>query len=201
MPVSAGYKDLKKRISVLRKQFLDFKPSDSPILQNQDKLRAFKLLVHAEIEAYIENAALAVWNKCDTEWRNRKRVIAPLAFLIMFSSSKFEGHEKQLLKNDRIEQALISFKTVIKNNNGIKKKNILQLLVPFGVDYLSIDQTWLSTIDSYGSSRGAVAHNSFAVQKQLDKNDELNNLAFVLRGISRMDIKLQKICSSRRMPF
>lgn len=199
MPVSVLYKKLKQRISILKKQFLKFQPSDSS--ENQDKLRAFKLLVHAEIESYIENAVLEVWSKCDTEWKTNKKVITPLKFLIMFSTSRFEANDQQLTKNTRIDQILTSFKTSINNNNGIKKKNILQLVVPLGIDYSSIDPTWLSTIDSYGSSRGDVAHNSFSVQKQLDKKDELNNLDFVLKGIKKMDIKLQKISSNRRRSF
>lgn len=148
-------------------------------------------MVHAEIESYIENAVLEVWNKCNTEWDTNKRQITPLKFLIMFPTSKFEANDQQLTKNTRITQILTSFKTLITNNNGIRKKNILQLVVPLGVDYSSLDQTWLATIDSYGSSRGDVAHNTFSVQKQLDKNNELNNLALVLKGIKKMDIKLQ----------
>lgn len=201
MPVSILYKKLRKRILTLKKQFLDFQSSDSSLPQNQDKLRAFKLLIHAEIESYIEDAVLEVWNKCDTAWKTHKIVITPLAFLIMFSSSKFEANEQQLTKESRINQILTSFKTSITGNNGIRKKNILQLVVPLGIGYSRIDQTWLATIDSYGSSRGYVAHKSFSVQQQLDRNDELNNLDLVLKGIKKMDIKLQKIISSRSRPF
>jgi hypothetical protein len=201
MPVSVLYKNLRKRILALKKQFLDFKPSDSSLPKNQDELRAFKLLVHAEIESYIENAVLEVWNKCNTEWATNNRVITPLKFLIMFSTSRFEGNDQQLTKQDRITQILTSFKTSITNNNGIRKKNILQLVVPLGINYLSIDQTWLTTIDSYGSSRGHVAHNSFSVQQQLDRNDELNNLDLVLKGIKKMDINLQKTSSNPSQPF
>lgn len=171
---------------------MGFNPSASLLLQNQDKLRAFKLLVHAEIESYIETAVLEVWNKCDSEWKNNKTVVPSLAFLIMFSNSKFEANEKQLTTSTRIEQILTSFKTVITNNHGIKRENILRLVVPLGVDYSSIDQTWLSTIESYGSTRGDVAHKSFAVQQPLDKNNELKNLGFVLKGLSKIDLKIQK---------
>jgi hypothetical protein len=204
MPVSVLYKNLKKRISSLKKQFLSFNPSDSLLPQNQDNLRAFKLLVHTEIESYIENSVLAIWNKCENEWKTNKRVITPLVFLVMFSTSRFEADDKNnkpLTKDARISQILMSFKSVINDNNGIKKKNILKLVIPFGVDYSHIDQTWLSTIDSYGSSRGEVAHKSFAVQQPLDKNNELKNLDFVLKGLSKIDLKIQKTSSTRRRPL
>ena len=180
---------------------MDFDQGDSPLPGNQDKLRAFKLLVHAEIESYIENAVLEVWNKCDHEWRINNRVITPLGCLLMFSSSKFEANDKQLVRNSRISQSLESFKIVVANNNGIKRKNILQLVIPFGVDYSHIDQTWLSTIESYGNSRGLVAHNSYSVQKQLDKKDELGDLGIVLMGLKEVDMKIQKASRKRGKLF
>jgi hypothetical protein len=201
MPASILYQNLIKRESILKTQFLDFQTSESSLPKNQDKLRAFKLLVHAEIESYLENAVLEVWSKCDAEWKKRKKVIAPLKFLIMFSASKFEGNDQQLTKDTRITQVLNAFQNIISYNNGIKKKNILQLVIPLGVDYSSIDQTWLTTIDSYGSSRGQVAHNSFSIQQQLDRSVELENLLLVLNGIKEIDTVIQGLISSRRRPF
>lgn len=201
MPVALLYKNLRKRLSVLKKQFLDFNSDDSPSPQNQDKLRAFKLLAHAEIEFYIEGAVLDIWKGCHSEWTNNKRVLSSLAFLIMYSSSKFDANEEQLREEKRITQILNSYKNVVSNNNGIRRRNILQLLMPLGIKYADIDSTWLSTIDSYGISRGSVAHNSFAVQQQLDKKDELNNLDLVLKGIKKLDLRLQTLSTNLRMPF
>jgi hypothetical protein len=45
MPVSILYKNLRKRILTLKKQFLDFQPTDSVLPENQDQLRAFKLFL------------------------------------------------------------------------------------------------------------------------------------------------------------
>ncbi len=201
MRVSLLYKNLKKRLRVLDKQFLNFKPGDSPLPQNQDNLRAFKLLAHAEIESYIEGIVLNIWKECHSEWINNKRVLPSLAFLIMYSSSQFKANEHQLIVDKRIEQILTTYKTLVSSNNGIMRKNILQLFIPLGIKYTDVDSTWLSTIDSYGSSRGDVAHTSFAVQRQLDKNDELNNLVLVIKGIKEMDLKLQKLSTNLRMPF
>lgn len=201
MPVSLLYKNLRKRLSVLKTQFLDFDSDDSPFPQNQDKLRAFKLLAHAEIESYIEDAALDIWKECHNEWINNKRVLPSLVFLIMYSFSKFEANEEQLREDKRITQILNSYKKWVSNNNGIRRRNILQLLMPLGIKYTDIDSTWLSTIDSYGSSRGSVAHNSFAVQQQLDKKDEFNNLDLVLKGIKKLDLRLQTLSTNLRKPF
>src|SRR3972149_9987310 len=201
MPVSLLYKNLRKRLSVLKKQFLDFNSDNSPSSQNQDKLRAFKLLAHAEIESYIEDAALDIWKGCKSEWTNNKRFLPSLVFLIMYSSSKFEANEHQLIVDERIEQILNTYQNVVSKNNGIMRKNILQLFMPLGIKYADIDSTWLSTINSYGSSRGNVAHTSFAVQQQLDMKDELNNLDLVLKGIKKLDLRLQTLSTNLRKPF
>ena len=54
-------------------------------------------------------------------------------------TTKFEANEHQLVRNERIGQILKSFKNIIANNNGIKRKNILSLVIPLGVDYSKID--------------------------------------------------------------
>ena len=153
------------------------------------------------IESYIECVVLDIWKKCHSEWTNNKRVLPSLAFLIMYSSSKFEANDHQLIVDMRIEQILKAYQTLVSNNNGIMRKNILQLLMPLGIKYADIDSTWLLTINSYGSSRGHVAHTSFAVQQQLDKNDELNDLDLVLRGISKLDLRLHNLSTKLSMPF
>ena len=45
-------------------------------------------------------------------------------------------------------------------NHGIKEKNILGLLLPIRLSMSDINQTWLATIDSFGSDQGNTAHRS-----------------------------------------
>jgi hypothetical protein len=201
MPPSSLYEKLDKRVLILEKQLLSFHTNKSLLPRNQDKLRAFKLLVHAEIESFIENVVLTVWTKCDTEWKNNKKVAPSLRFLTLFSTSKYDANDNQVSRDDRITQILGSFKKAISNNNGIKRKNILQLIVPLGIEYSVIDQTWLATIDSYGSSRGQVAHNSYSTLHPLDRDVELKNLNLVLKGIRVIDNKINSLLTSRRKPF
>lgn len=201
MPVSSSYKELKLRIEELKKRFLGFDQNDSHLPENQDKLRAFKLLIHAEIESYIEKVVLEIWKKCSEQWKSKKKVLPSLRFLIIYSSIRFEAHPQQLTKDDRIDQILNSYKNTVNTNNGIKKKNILQLVIPLGIQYDDIDQTWLTTIESYGGHRGFVAHKSSSVQNQIDKKNELNNLELILKGLEELDKKLQKLNSTLKKPF
>lgn len=200
MKVSILYTNLRKRVFYLKKQ-LSFDTKNSQRKINQDKLRAFKLLAHAELESYIENAVLEVLNRCEAEWQTNQKMLPSLQFLIIYPTSRFEANESQLTKEDRVRQILDSFKKSVANNNGIKRKNVLLLVVPLGVDYNTIDETWLSTIDSYGADRGKVAHRSFSVQQQIDKMNELNNLDLVLKGFRKMDLQLQNVSISLKKPL
>lgn len=198
---SSSYKELNLRKEELTKRFLEFDQNNSHFPENQDKLRAFKLLIHAEIESYIEKVSLMILDKCSEQWKSRKKVLPSLRFLIMYSSTRFEAHEKQLTSDDRINQILSSYENIVNTNNGIRKKNILQLVIPLGIQYDDIDQTWLTTIESYGNFRGMVAHKSSSVQKQIDKNDELRDVEFILKGLKELDIKLRGLNSKLRMPY
>lgn len=201
MPLSPDYKKLKVRIGELEKRFLKFEQIDSSKPENQDKLRAFKLLIHAEIESYIENVVLEIWNQCSDDWKNRKKVLPSLAFLIMYSSSRFEANEKQITKDDRIAQILNSYENIVKDNHGIMRKNILKLVIPLGLKYDDLDETWLTIIDSYGNYRGLVAHKSSSAQIQIDKENESNTIKLILKGLKKLDLKLQRLNATLKMPF
>jgi len=173
MPESDLFKDLQKRVEFLKHGFLNYDSIDSPLPANQDKLKSFKLLVHAEIESYFENMVNNVISFNKAQWK-KKKITASLSYLILFSSAKFEG-EKEIVNlsiKNRIDKIISSYESLIFQNNGIREKNLMKLLVPLGIDFQTLDQTWLSTIDSYGASRGKIAHNSYSVQAQMDKTSE-----------------------------
>ncbi|MDH4029199.1 MAG: hypothetical protein OEU95_10250, partial [Nitrospirota bacterium] len=74
-------------------------------------------------------------------------------------------------------------------------------VIPLGINHNDIDATWLTTMDSYGNNRGLVAHKSSSVQKQIDKNDELKDVEFILKGLEELDIKLRGLNSKLKMPY
>lgn len=195
--------NLKTRVEFLSKTLLDFNDIDSPDQENQDKLKSFKLLVHAEIEWYFESTVKDIVNFSKRQWLNKKGITPSLSYMILYSPSKFDGEKdiSSLTQKKRIEKIITAFETVIDQNNGIKEKNLMKLLVPLGINFQSLDQTWLSTIDSYGSSRGDIAHKSHSVQKQLDKGTEEKDIDFVLDGIKKLDLKIQKLRNLKRRSF
>lgn len=196
MPQSTLLRNMRARIVTLRQDMLSFPSSDSLAQVNQDRLRSFKLLVHAELEWYIEEAARTVLSHCRSEWTISQRICPSLSCMILYQVPKFPDRPRTI--REQITSVLNSYEKAINNNNGIKEANLMRIVVPLGIGASSLDTTWLSTIDSYGQSRGEVAHTSYVVHRALDRNTELQNLRWVLRGLGEFDRKVQKLLVRRK---
>ena len=67
--------------------------------------------------------------------------------------------------NNRVNAAYTEHhKYITSNNNGIKEKNILALFLPIGITINEIDNNLLIALDSFGTERGAIAHQTKAQQ-------------------------------------
>ena len=54
---------------------------------------------------------------------------------------------------DRLETARNAYPRGVQQNNGVKDKDVLRLLLPVGIQHYQFDRTWLATIDWLGSAR------------------------------------------------
>jgi hypothetical protein len=201
MALSARYTNLHIRIEALKARFLLFDNLESFETENQDRLMSFRLLVHAEIEFFFEEYARSIINSFLNVWVTRKRMLPGLRYLFVYSPSKYDSKDF-ISVNDRVRNCCASFIGKIDNNHGIKQANIISLFVPLGVTQSYLDNVWLATMDAFGARRGSYAHKSFAVQVQIDKSTELNDLGNVMDGIRKIDSKLQTLLSpTLRKPF
>lgn len=192
---------LNERVVHLESSLLTFDTSLSTEPENQDKLRAYKLFVHAEIEYYLENVVSEIVNTAKTLWDNEKIINAVLFHIILYSSFNFSGNEDMLEPEKRISNIIKAFEDQISHNNGIKKKDILKLIIPIGIKFDDLDETWLTTIDSYGNKRGKIAHNTFSVQRPLDKRNELEETKHILDGLVDLDAKIKELPQTLLCPF
>ena len=192
---------LNERVTHLESSLLKFDTSLSTEPENQDKLRAFKLFVHAEIEYYLENVVSAIVNTAKKLWDKEKIINSILFHIILYSSFNFSGNEDMLEPEKRVASILKAFEDQISNNNGIKKKDILKLIIPIGIKFDDLDETWLTTIDSYGNKRGKIAHNTFSVQRPLDRRNELEETRNILKGLADLDAKINELPQTLLYPF
>ena len=203
MPNTKRYVDLSNRIKKLKKHFIP-KLNELGLYseRHNDHVRAFRLLVHAEFEAYLEDIAIFVVDKANRKWKEKGKPSITVLSLLIFSQTSLDDppssvkDQKIITLDSKIDEAIKSFKAIknkIGGNDGIKEKNILRLLLPIGLSIEEIDRTWLNTINSFGRERGLVAHTSHKVQDLIDPTSELQTVDIILNGMKELDAKLKKL--------
>lgn len=172
MPTKCShYAHLTSRFVELCKKFLDDEvleeltdpASFSPDL---DKLAAFRLLFHAEVEIFLEAKASDELERLKAglatgSWHRQHPNILSLYLLVR----NFIVKNEDLTDSDLINhfyQIIGAARSRIKNNNGIKADAFTFLSVAAGKPLDEIDATLLSTLNSYGKDRGEVAHGTVA---------------------------------------
>lgn len=191
------YKELQKRINQLRKHFVKgFESRNITDFSNRqmDLVRAFRVLCHAEIEAYFEGMAMELLLNAKRKWDIYHKANITIACLF----AHYQKIETNASTSTKIYQVINKFeRDRIEQNNGIKEQNLVKLFVPLGIDKDDIDATWLATIDSYGSGRGTVAHTSASTQQPIDINTEIQTVGFILQGIQQLEMKIIQILKAK----
>jgi hypothetical protein len=199
MPNSARYNKLVSRVTFIEKNLLPSeKVSGNYTRKEQDFIRAYILLVHAEIEAYFEDAVKEVVVKARNKWSAERKKSACLLGIMSFVATELNWEkESETNRNSiefRINKSVSHFIAKLNKNHGIKSDNIKSLLLPIGVENSELDQTWLNTMDSFGSTRGGIAHTTHSVQNQIDLKTEKDRInIYILPTIDTLDQTIRKI--------
>lgn len=200
---SERYKLLSKRITELRRYLLPIKfdATGTYSLRVHERTRAFRLLAHAEFEAYIEDRVSETANRHYAEWKDKRRVTRAILGMLAYHEGVTANNlptsilqppvakKKSPLLEERVEKAKNVLVTHAKmRNNGVKEENLLRLLMPLGVESDEFNATWLSSITSWSTTRGEYAHASGIKTKTLpDPQDELRSAKEILAGFREVD--------------
>lgn len=212
MGTSKRLKDLKRQIGTLRKHFLP-NPFD-PLGRYSDQsrshahTRAFLVLSHAEVETYFEDWAKEIARACEVVWTSSGKITEPLGFLLSTLSERVEipmtlagprvKDSRQRLTDASVKLFQRYYK-LIKDNNGIKERNVLGLFSPLGIPAVAFGPTLLPNLDSLGELRGEHAHQSArAVQTVLDPETEYNRIVTLVDDLKTLDDWLAKYKSRIR---
>jgi hypothetical protein len=210
MPVSDRFKELRSRVSELRKHMLPEKFPNTGDYTDQelDSARGYRLLVHAEFESYLEDISKDVVTKAISKWKNNKTPSTTLiAFLALYHSSWNVNDEvtnneiieiaKSRKNKDSVEKVIelaqSQFTQKIKDNHGIREKNFKTLILPTGIDLCDLDGTWLANLDSFGGLRGEVAHTAKRATSRINPEDEYNRVELLLVGLEQLNHKIIEI--------
>jgi hypothetical protein len=184
------YIQLSRRINTIENAYL---PAVNPLgnysSKQQDDLRAYLLLVHAEIEAYFEEISENKAKSAFRYWELNRTMSNVLLALVSFCENSFTDQELET----RINKALTSYIHKLKKNHGIRERNLLEILLPVGIEYSSIDTTWLNTMTFFGSNRGDVAHSTASVQQPLDPVILKNSVTLILAEINNIHKRIKAL--------
>jgi hypothetical protein len=201
---TSRYRELERRLKKLRHRFLPrlFSPTGDYTDRELDLARAYRLLVHAEIEAYLEDRAQRIVNECVAlfmaDSRPRHILMNLLSFHLVQQPVSAErlktiyGSNIQYC-NESVNCAQTAYNRVLANNHGIREYNVLQILLPLGIQVTKIDAAWLSTLDGFGRNRGEVAHKSIKTHQLINPEDELKTTGLLLLGLKDIDEALAKL--------
>lgn len=208
MPTSTRFKEMSARLTELRHHMLPSKFSATGVYTDRqlDRTRGYRVLVHAEIESYLEDVAREAVTKAIQEWTiSRKPSSILVAFLAAYHSGWDTNEERtdsdiiELARarkrmKDSIKEAIdIAQKQYIqcvRNNHGVKEKNFKQLILPLGIETDQLDGTWLTNLNNFGTKRGETAHTAKTTTNQINPEDEYNTVKKLLRGLKDLDEKI-----------
>ncbi len=204
---SIRYRLLSRRINELRRSLLParFDPTGTYPGRIHERSRAFRLLVHAEFEAFIEDRVADIVDARFRAWKDGRIVSRCLVSLVAYDEGlQSKNHPTSLimppqrpspLLEERVEKARDALMFYIKErNHGVKEENLLRLLMPLGMEAHDFDLTWLASINSWAVQRGDYAHQSGTkIQALLDPKEELRTARMLLKGFKEIDSTLARL--------
>jgi len=209
---------LQGQLEALRKHMLPESFDETGQYEAQEKTETlalgYRVLAHAEIEAYFEDRSLESAMAARSAWENKLHTSRTVLCLLAFSGKEMplppatlEAPSDNKRKawpalvdiGERLIPSITQFYNYVRNeNHGIKEKNLLALLLPIGVDHSAIDPTFLAAIDSFGSLRGIAAHTSSrnTVRQALDPAEELKRVEQLMIGIAVIDAQIDDLIAA-----
>jgi hypothetical protein len=199
MPKSRRLSQLETRITYLERNLLPPPSTTGNYTKiQQDLIRSFVLLVHAEIEAYFEDVAKEKVRKALSSWTANRKKSSCLKAVLAYSGNELSYETAKKVDSNniafRLNKAVNHFVSLIQKNHGVKENNLLSILIPLGIELSEIDPVWLSTMDAFGSLRGTIAHNSTSVHTLIDRNTEVQRInTQILPEVQRLDRLISKL--------
>lgn len=160
--MTVRFERLYSRSISLRDRYLPEKPNEIGDYseEQQDDARACILLVHAEVESYLEELAERLCAHVGELIAKEHYDSLTSSFLYFYGARTNEIKDAKSLE-DVAKGAVALHRRVLHGNNGIKSKDISKMFNPFCVGGIDLDASLEQVLDSFGALRGKCAHSSF----------------------------------------
>lgn len=164
---------------------------------------AFRLLVHAEFESFIEDRVMTHVKARVLEWSESRRPSLTLAALFAYDGAQVKAPASILYPpqgpagrfDERLSGVVSRYNRQVRvTNHGVREDNILGMLLPIGVDASDIDLAWLGDLDGWAKDRGTLAHQSLSkVGISIDPHREYAKVKQLLGGFKKVDVLISQL--------
>lgn len=157
--------------------------------------RAFVVLAHGVIEDYLEGICLEVIDGALKSFNSDGGARTALLALVHYTGTGVVpdsyGGGPWGLREGLVASRQRLFQWA-DNNNGIKEKDVLRLLLPTGLKETDMTSAWLAAMSNFGEMRGRVAHRGHPQRAQtpVDPEDALDHIEAITSTLCRLDAKL-----------
>lgn len=157
-----AFADLSNDLVHLRKRYLGKR---RPVPTNYDLLQgdAFLIAAHAAFEHFFEELCRRAIHT--SLWRySRGRGLSPILDSLQRSYNAVQvsnlprGTHQFFAGDDLVGKSATWYAKRLADNNGVKRSNLLAMLLPLGFDEIDCDEVWLADMDAFGQLRGDAAH-------------------------------------------
>lgn len=189
------YDQLCKDVASAKKLLSKVKNDDVPSKEvDQLKAKAFVLLAHAALEAYIEDVSLEAAKHARK--RFKKGAVCRSLIALVASCVSFEVREKtrkSVIEDlatdlDKFSDESVNWLTrLAHSNNGIRRENQKSLFLPIGVDPEKVDVTTYAALDAFGVMRGEYAHKFQVVSVQTTPREIKSKVEGLVFGLAEYD--------------
>lgn len=178
-----------------------------------DRIHGFRLLVHSEIQEYVESIAScildttiqlhAIGNEL-THAGHHLSVFNSIIPLVdkrranSFRYPSFDANEAltvSLTRPEMVEKAVNTHRSVIESNNGVKSSNLNRMLVPIGYREGLFPPGFFQLMDNFGRARGDVAHKSGVVgaANWPSGSSELQRINQIIPGLASIETHMPRL--------
>lgn len=200
---SVEYQKLVQSVAGLKVDLMGFAPNPIGTYTNTELLmcQSFVVFSHAEIQVYWEAVARRILTEAEHKWKNNQEVGRVVATLLAYRRPKDVYVPRDTVNAQKhgkfdwiLSEAIKNQNEVIKDNNGIKRSNISEMLLPLGVFLSDLVEALLIQLDQTGTKRGTMVHKSSKVSLRTIRDpfaDEMQDIDDLVAEIGAFDTKLE----------
>lgn len=202
---STRYVSMQQRRDRLRRLLIPGRQNLSGIykINTKEKAFGFSLLMHAEIESYIEDRVSDVALRSITAWMSHGTISNPLLAMICYRDGGEVGFSEnvfQITANRQlatvVHQSKIQLESRLRANHGVRHKNLAKLFMSIGLTPNAADEIVFNALDGFGAKRGEYAHKTPTNEllRQTDPITEANEIHNLIENLLTLDSLFDQYC-------